>query len=71
MSTERWMDKKNVIYTCIYTEAQTKWSETQPYSKESPLFGTTLMELKGITLTEQTGKVNVIRIHLHVQFKKQ
>ena len=43
---------KTVIYTCIDTETQTKWNETQPNDNEILIFVTTLMELEGITLIE-------------------
>ena len=59
MSIDRWMDKEDVIYICIYIERERKRErerERQYYSaiKKNEIlpFATTWMELEGIMLSE-------------------
>ena len=58
MSTERWMDKEDVVYTMEYYSAIWK-NEMIPFSA-------TWMQLEIIILSE-VGQIKIIWYHLHVE----
>ena len=74
------MDKENVVYiymcvcVCVYTHTYTYMHTHNKilfsHEKETPLFVTTWMDLKGIMLSEISQiKVNSVLSHLYMESK--